>query len=155
MVATIIQASAMVSQRFPPLLCTVAGLSIRRKRRRESSIHNGGYKLDIIVSIFITTFCFRYIHFVTSPMPGKKSQERHLQQQPMRRKGEIKKRGLRRARFSPAARNCPTILAPRNPGGDSAPHALGLRAFGACWFAALTAWLCHESNYDHQRKENQ
>ena len=51
-----------------------------------------------------------------------------------------------RARFSllnkhPAG--CPFTA---NLGGDSAPHALGNRVFGACRFAALTAWLCHEGN---------
>ena len=59
--------------------------------------------------------------------------------------GWSKKRSFRRARFSPAARNCPAILSPRNLGGDSAPHALGNMP-SACWFTALTAWLRHERN---------
>ena len=28
------------------------------------------------------------------------------------------------------------------------------RAFGACWFAALTAWLCHEKNRKHNSMFN-
>ena len=39
--------------------------------------------------------------------------------------GRSEKRSFRRARFSPAARNCPAILSPRILVGNPLPHALG------------------------------
>ena len=89
--------------------------------------------------------------------PAKKSTEEYFQPRPCEGRTKRKaqpSRSFRRARFSPAARNCPAILPLRNLGGESAPHALGRRVFGACWFAALTAWRGHESNHDNQCKKN-
>ena len=56
---------------------------------------------------------------------------------------------MRKAQFPqskilPDSQKLPRNSVAANPGGDSAPHALGRRARDACRFAALTAWLCHE-----------
>ena len=69
-------------------------------------------------------------------------------------KGRNTKRSFCRARFSRAARNCPAILAPRKSWWGFRSPCPRNCAFGACWFAARTAWLCHESNHDNQCKKN-